>query len=208
MQRFWTADFHLGMTDCLRFDKRGIAYGGLFKNIDDMNNALLKSCMTANEDDIIIHVGDLASFKTDRGSKGLQVKPSKLLECIPASFINIRGNHDLNNKVKSLCDSMRVHLGRRFPDVSVSHYPSYDKRAEGHFNKGDIHICGHVHGKWKHCLDVDNSVLNINVGVDANGYRIISEEELIKYIDSVLKLPYNKINKVQRSTISLDGKTN
>ena len=63
MQRFWTADFHLGMTDCLRFDRRGILYGGPFKNIDKMNDSLLKSCMKANEDDIIIHVGDLASFK-------------------------------------------------------------------------------------------------------------------------------------------------
>lgn len=206
MQRFWTADFHLGMTDCLRFDKRGLAYGGQFENTDQMNKKFISMCMQAASDDMIVHVGDLASFKSDRGSKGLDIKPIELLKNIPATFINIRGNHDLNNKVKSLCDSMRIHLGRRFPDVSVSHYPSYDEHAKGHFRKGDIHICGHVHGKWKHCLDVDNQVLNINVGVDVNGYKLVSDEELIKYIDYVLKLPYNKINKTKMkncSTISI-----
>lgn len=87
-QRFWTADFHLGMTDVLRFEKRP------FKTIDDMNNALIQACKKrvavytdVGEDgiehvvdkDTIIHVGDLASFKSDRGNKGLEFKPSRYI---------------------------------------------------------------------------------------------------------------------------------
>jgi calcineurin-like phosphoesterase family protein len=81
---------------------------------------------------------------------------------------------------------MRIHLGKRFPCVSVSHYPSTDSHSFGQWLPGDIHICGHVHKKWKHFLDVKNKVLNINVGVDVWNFQIISEDELIKYIDKIL----------------------
>ena len=74
---------------------------------------------------------------------------------------------------------MRIKLGTRFPNVSVSHYPSYSEKSTGNFKNGDIHICGHVHGAWKHCVDLDHSVLNINVGVDAWNYKIVSDDELI-----------------------------
>lgn len=169
--RFYTADFHLGMTDILRFECRGIEFGGIFADINAMNSALLGSCLTkASATDTIIHAGDLYSFKQDRGNKGLLEKPNEVIERIPATFINVRGNHDLHNKVKSLCESMRISMGSRFPDVSISHYPSYDRHAKNCFVQGDIHLCGHVHSQWKHCLDLDNSVLNINVGVDVWNY--------------------------------------
>lgn len=101
--------------------------------------------------------------------------------------MNLKGNHDISNRVKSLAISMRTALGKRYPNVSVSHYPSYDVHAKGHWLNGDIHLCGHVHSKWKHCLDLTGNVLNINVGVDVWGYRIVSEEKLIEYIDSLFK---------------------
>lgn len=132
---------------------------------------------------MLYHVGDLATFKADRGNTGLKTNPMEIVNQIPGMFMNIRGNHDINNKVKSICESMRLHLGKRYPDVSMSHYPSYDRRAKLHFLQGDIHICGHVHGLWKHCLDLDNQVLNINVGVDVWNYKLVSEQELIQYID-------------------------
>ena len=182
-----------------------------------MNAALIGSCMQRAhvyvekqndgteviiDRDTIIHVGDLASFGTDRGSKGLDCNPAKLISSIPALFVNIRGNHDVNNRVKSICESMRTNLGKRFPNVSVSHYPSYDSHVGGNVKNGDIHICGHVHKKWKHCLDLDRQILNINVGVDVWNYRIITEDELIQYIEKVLRLPKEQVTKVK----SVNGK--
>lgn len=198
-RRYWTSDFHLGMESILQFENRP------FKTIEKHDAALLRSCCQhAKDDDTIIHVGDLFCYKQDShaekqglSSNGSDKKPIELIDIIPATFVNIRGNHDLNNKVKSLCDSLRTKLSSRYLSVSVSHYPSYDPHAIGHFLSGDIHICGHVHGKWRHCLDLDNQVLNINVGVDVWNYSIISEDELIKYIDSILKLSKDKITKVK-----------
>lgn len=184
-KRFYTSDFHLGFSALLEIEKWP------FKSIEKHDQALIRSCCErAKSDDIIIHVGDLASVGMDRhnglNSKGLDVKPSTLISKIDATFINIRGNHDINNKVKSICDCMRTNLGRRFPNVSISHYPSYDRRAKGQYFDGDIHICGHVHNKWKHCLDLDHSVLNINVGCMMWKFQIVSEDELIQYITNIL----------------------
>lgn len=94
---------------------------------------------------------------------------------------------------------MHVHLGVRYPNVFVCHFPSYDRRAEGKFIDGSIMVCGHVHGKWKHCLDLDHSVLNINVGVDVWNYQIVDEDTLIKYIDKVVAMPMNAIYKVKKN---------
>lgn len=246
-KRFYTADFHLGMSllldkNIMKDDVRP------FKNVDKMNSALIRSCnqrakvytrtvpllnnegkqrysyncifdengnvmvdpanmkpvitkkplvaTTIIDKDLIIHVGDLACFKSDRDLKGIEINPQEFIQQIHANFINIRGNHDLNNKVKSACSCMQTNLGKRFPNVTIGHYPSYDQHAKETFKEGWIHLCGHVHKKWKHCLDVTHSVLNINVGVDVWNYQIISEEELVRYIESVLRMPKDHLNKV------------
>lgn len=185
--RFWTADWHLGGSILLdKHVMKGLARP--FKSIDDMKDKLIASAnMKANQDDVIIHLGDFASYRIDRGYEGLKEKPNEVMKSISAKFINLRGNHDINNNVFCLGNSLNFRLSRRYPFVSASHYPTYDKHSAGTFFDGTIHLCGHVHGRWKHCLDLTHSVLNINVGVDVWNYQIVSEPELISYIDSLFK---------------------
>ena len=181
-KRFFTADFHLGMSEVIKYENRP------FETVEQMNDAFMRSCeVDACEDDTIIHVGDLYSFRRDRGQESMRLKPHEYLRRIKATFVNVRGNHDVNNKVKSVCDSMRTFLGRRYRSVSVSHYPTYDRRCAGHFEEGQIHLCGHVHSGWRHCIDIDRKCLNVNVGVDVWGYRIVPEEELIIYLDRLFR---------------------
>lgn len=175
-------------------------FGNFIVDPDTMKPIIEKRLMFRKEiigKDLIIHVGDLACFKSDREFSGLDVNPQEFIQKINATFINIKGNHDLNNKVKSACTCMQTSLGKRFPNVTIGHYPSYDIRAKDMFREGWIHICGHVHGAWKHCVDVTNNVLNINVGVDAWNYSIISEDELVQYISEVLKMSKDQLNKVK-----------
>ena len=195
--RFFTADFHLQMPKILEYENRP------FNNIEHHDRALIGMCKKMTSyDDMIIHIGDLYSFGIDRGVECGKKKPIDVLKDIPASFINIRGNHDLTNKVKSACDSMQLQLGRRYPNVVCGHYPSYSEHAKSYVRKGWILLCGHVHRQWHYCLDLTNSVLNINVGVDSNDYKLISEDQLIKYIDKVLAIPMDKMNKIR----IVDGK--
>lgn len=191
-RRFFTADFHLQMPKILQYENRP------YNTIEEHDKAIIDMCKTRTSyDDILIHIGDLYSFGIDRGIEGGKEKPIDIIKEIPATFINIRGNHDLNNKVKSACDSMQIQLGRRYPNVVCGHYPSYSEHAKNYIRKGWILLCGHVHGAWHYCLDLTNSVLNINVGLDANDYNILSEDELIKYIDKVLTIPMDKMNKIK-----------
>jgi len=94
---------------------------------------------------------------------------------------------------------MQIRLGKRYPNVTVGHYPSYDPHAESYVKNGWLHLCGHVHDRWRHCLDLDKEILNINVGVDVWGYKLVSEEELVQYVNAVLKMPKEKLCKVKRN---------
>lgn len=196
-KRFFTSDFHFGMSVLLnkQIMKCNVRP---FESIEKMNSEILKMCFNVTTvDDMIIHLGDLACYKHDRDLNGLDIKPIELIKQIPATFINIRGNHDINNKVKSVADSMQLHLGKHFPNVTCGHYPSYDIRSKSYIRSGWINLCGHVHKKWKHCLDLDNSILNINVGVDVWNFKLVSEDELIKYIFHLLTLPKEQLNKIK-----------
>lgn len=193
MHKWFSADFHLGMTDALVFDHLP------FKTIEQHDSALVRSCKErAKPEDIIYHLGDLASFKQDRGHKGLDVKPYEMLKGISATFLNIRGNHDLNNKVKSACDSMHMFLSKRYPSVSLSHYPTYDSRCGASCLTAPIHLHGHVHSKFRHCLDLDHKILNINVGCMMWGFKIVSDDELVLYLNKLFKSTPDKLFRCKR----------
>ena len=183
MRRWFTADFHIGMTDIIKYENRP------FSDIKLHDGHLINICKAIPKDDVIIHIGDLYSMEARN-----ILKPLDFVTGLDAVFVNIRGNHDLNNNVKSLCDSMQIHLGKRFPSVICGHYPSYDRRALRYIKPGYILLCGHVHGRWKHFLDTEKQILNINVGVDVWDYRLASEDDLVRYIISIIQLPKDKVN--------------
>ena len=198
MARKWfSGDFHLGSTGLMAIEKWPV------KTIEKHDQALIHSCQQrAKPDDVIYHLGDVAQYGDDshykNGSKGLDIKPSELLKDIPATFINIRGNHDLNNKVKSICDSMHMFLSKRYPSVSLSHYPTYDIRIDHSCLTAPIHLCGHVHGQWKHCLDLDHRILNINMGCMIWGFKIVSDDELIAYLNELFKKKPDELFRCRR----------
>lgn len=201
-RKFFTSDFHLGFSQLLEIEKWP------FKSIEKHDAALIRSCIQrAKAEDTIYHLGDLASYGFDRhqglNSKGLDVKPYELIKDIPATFINIRGNHDLNNKVKSVCDSMHMFLSKRYPSVSLSHYPTYDNRIDPSCLTAPIHLCGHVHGSWKYCLDLDHRILNVNVGCMQWRFNIVAEDELIAYLNQLFKMSPNEMFRCKKQ---LNGK--
>ena len=203
MARKWfTSDFHFGSSALMQIEKWP------FKTIEKHDAALIRSCIQrAKPEDTIYHLGDLAQFSIDSHygyrSKGLEVRPYELIKDIQATFINIRGNHDLNNKVKSVCDSMHMYLSKRYPSVSLSHYPTYDTRIDRSCLTAPIHLCGHVHGKFKHCLDLDHHILNINMGCIVWGFKIVSDDELIAYLNGLFK---KRPDQLYRCKIGYNGK--
>ena len=203
MRRFFSGDFHFGCQSLLEIEKWP------FKSIEKHDAALIRSCKErAKSEDVIYHLGDLALFHTDghykERAKGLDVKPYELIKDIPATFINIRGNHDLNNRVKSVCDTMHIYLSKRYPSVSISHYPTYDNRIDKSCLTAPIHLSAHVHGSWKHCLDMDHRILNINMGCMVWGFKIVSEDELTTYLNKLFRLKPDQLYRCMKNS---NGKT-
>ena len=186
-KRFFTADWHLSSQLINKI------YNRPFKNVLEMNRLLIDNCNSlVTEDDIVIHVGDFLIYGNDQGEQGLKINPRYFIKKINATFINIEGNHDITNKTKSIGWFVQTHLGSTFPDVSISHYPSYDKKVQDLVKPGWIHLCGHVHNKWKFFLDKEREILNINVGVDVWDYKPVSETKIISYIKNLMEQQLKK----------------
>ena len=206
--KFFTSDFHFGCQSLMEIEKWP------FKTIEKHDSALIRSCKErAKPEDVIYHLGDMCLYGNDTHyivpCKGLDIKPYELIKDIPAMFINIRGNHDLNNKVKSVCDSMHMFLSKRYPSVSLSHYPTYDNRIDKSCLAAPIHICGHVHQHWRHCLDLDHRILNINVGCMMWGFKIVSDQELVAYLNILFKKQPNElfcVKKLPNGKLVFNGK--
>lgn len=178
--RFFTADWHFGMAALL--DKKRLGkLARPFRSVEEMDEAIVGMANSqAKPGDVVVHLGDLGCVVPGKE------KPMDKLKQIHAVVVNVHGNHDSTNRIKSFCSSFRTVLGKTYTDVSASHYPTNDRRAAGQFLPGDVHLCGHVHGKWVHLLDLASQCFNVNVGVDAWGFKMLSEDELVRYIKKTL----------------------
>ena len=184
MRRYFTSDLHLGSTKVLEMCKRP------FRNNIDMTDKLISNCneVARESDDIIYHIGDLYCLKDDNGCPGMMMPWRETKKRFIANIVNIQGNHDPTNGVKSMAASMRLTLGKIF-NVVLCHYPSTDPRSKLHLKPGDINICGHNHDLWngeKFFVDKKNMVLNINVCIDLWDYQPVSEVTLVNYIKKIL----------------------
>ena len=191
-KRFFISDLHFNSSVLVESKVRD------FENVDIMNQTLIdninKEC---SDDDILIHLGDLCQYGYDRIWNGYNINPKFFLKQINPTVVNIKGNHDDSNKVKSICDSMRTTLGKKYTAVSVSHYPSNHPKSVGTFHRGDIRLHGHIHCKIddnenvtkppKFSIDFKNAVLNINLNCELWDYKPISEDQLISFDDEIMK---------------------
>lgn len=215
MRKFYSADFHFGGlsngTDTAMMLNRP------FKNTERMENAIIRNVqarLKKEDSDVLIHVGDFM-FK-GRKEQNISSSFKDYLNRLDRDVICLKGNHDDNNGVKCLGNSLITDIGK-YKDVLVTHYPVYhdndkDIRKYKSFtafkfkNKlypVDIVLCGHVHNLFKSLMYIGKNriVLNINVGVDVwKKFCPVSESELENYIDAILngKIKVDKIRERRR----------
>lgn len=179
-KRFWTADLHLGHHNIITYCARP------FKDAEHMNTRLIANINSrVKAEDTLIHVGDFANYGKARGEEGLRINPKNYVNDINGTFVNIRGNHDDNNRTKSVCDFMIVMLGKM--QLSVAHKPSW-QISNIDFKSLNVvaHICGHVHEKFTYAYS-DDKLLNVNIGCDVWNYYPINDSELVEYINKIKK---------------------
>lgn len=132
--------------------------------------------MRATSNDTLVHLGDFMFYGKDHGVVCDRKKPVYYIDKIQPTVFFVKGNHDKNNKLNTVADMLYTHVGV-YP-VSASHYPSTIHTER----RLPIHLCGHVHDKWKYFYDKEHKILNINVGIDVWNYQIVSDQELANFI--------------------------
>ena len=176
MKRFWTADLHFGHHNILEYENRP------FKSADHMADRLIANINgRVAPEDMLIHVGDLACYGKARGVEGSRVHAKEYVKRINGTFINVEGNHDANNKVKSACDFMLVRMGGM--RASVAHRPADQLNIDVKKLGVDFHICGHVHSSFK--SKVIDGLINVNVGCDVWRYMPIDDSQIIGLVGQI-----------------------
>ena len=162
MTHWFTADLHFGDDGIMRY------FGRPFRNIAEMNNAMLDAMATRLKDgDDLWVLGDVA----DTGSGGEELART-LIERLPGRKHLIRGNHD-DAAITSLPWTSQHELIelRDGPECFVlCHYPLLSWNGA---RQGAIQLFGHLHDRWP------GSDRQVNVGVELWGYRPITGAEAI-----------------------------
>ena len=192
MKTFFTSDLHFQSTE-----SPGIIDWAHrpFKSVEKHDAALIRGIQErVKPDDLLIHVGDFMNYGKNRGRESGRAKPEEYVKRIGRQIVFLEGNHDPNNHVRTIGRTLTTKVGRYV--VSVGHYPAGDPRFEfvdtpcyeSKLGRVQIHLCGHVHDKWRHAWEIwhDSCFLCINVGTDAWHYHPVSEAELDAYIGKVL----------------------
>lgn len=176
MPNFYTADLHLRDEEIIHLCDRP------HKNIGHAQKRLIADAnMRAKAGSTLIHVGDFA-----HRNKGEH--PRDLIKLFDARLIFVAGNHDPNNGVATDCDYMVTEVcGVK---ALVTHYPTFNDKNEVIRGEkwdwlrdnaprlADFVICGHVHKAWHTKRDPHTGIVNVNVGVDMNHYRPLTEPEV------------------------------
>ena len=190
-KRYWTADWHLGHPNILKYCKRP------FHDVEHMNERLIAEAnMRCGDDDNLIHVGDFVTRGGAKGVMGLKLKWNDYAKKINSNLVLLEGNHDHQNKTKTIgrhlictISNFRVFV-THYPTDSDTHDPALIEWVYGNCH---FAIVGHVHDhwdhKWTHTSHGKPTFLNINVGVDVRNYRPISDDEVIN--------EYNKLKRMQ-----------
>lgn len=183
---WFTADTHFGDERVMTLCKR--PYG----SVEQMNRALVNNindCVGLKDELYIL--GDFASYMSLEG----QVEAREAIFCENVHLVP--GNHD-RDWSKPLPDQPgwqpfiveppirrlkldRAHGGRW---LVLSHYPIAD--WEG-FGQGWIHLHGHIHARGAEYNEHNRGerILRFDVGVDANDFLPVSEDEVLDFFDGV-----------------------
>lgn len=175
---WFTSDTHFSHANIIKYCKRP------FDSVEEMNEILIDNWnMVVSNDDLVICGGDFALGNSNQ--------TISVLNRLNGFKILIKGNHEksvLSNKDAKeyfnggIYDLLEIRIldeevSDGFQDIILCHYPmlSWDKS-----HRGSWQLFGHVHGM----LDGDHrlSPNQIDIGVDSNGFRPISYEEVKEII--------------------------
>lgn len=167
---YFTSDLHLGHENIIKMANRP------FANVEEMNKTLIKNWNnTIKPTDTVYILGDLTmKMRVDDANK--------IISKLNGKKILIRGNHDKQydeGVFQEVCDYKELKCNKQI--FILSHYPFEEWN---HYFRGAIHLHGHQHNHSDYnCKMKLKGLKRYDVGVDANMYRPVSIEEIMRFFE-------------------------
>lgn len=174
---YFTSDLHLAHQNIIEYANRP------FSNTDEMDRILISNINeTVGKDDTLYILGDI-QFGYGKFMRFYETRKSIICKDLRL----ILGNHDprevyawMDAGFSKVGDYDEVKIGKR-RIAACSHYPMM---TWNHRNKGSIMLHGHIHaGRDYNIENRDNGIFRYDVGVDANGYRPVSLDEIVAFFN-------------------------
>ncbi len=164
---FYTADQHFGYAEVIEKAARP------FASVEEMDEALINNWNAAvSDDDTVYLIGDIGGHCTPL--------PAEQLSRLRGHKHLIRGNHDtcieeqqrLLDYFETVTDFLETDDGERH--ITMCHYPLV-------YIQNGCMIHGHIHNMKKEGYRVLRDLPRVlNAGVDINGYRPVTLQQLIE----------------------------
>lgn len=162
MNIWFISDTHFGHNNILKYCKRP------FSSIEEMDSTIIKNWNERiKEDDLVFFLGDFCFGKSTEapGSKGFDYYRNQL----NGNIIFLRGNHDKNNRCKSIIESIIINYGGK--RIYLTHNPKF------YCKDFKFNFTGHTHGIYGKFKRINKSVI-VDLSVDCWSFRPVSINEI------------------------------
>jgi calcineurin-like phosphoesterase family protein len=120
--------------------------------------------------DTVYQNGDFCLSRSSETPDAMKDPFNYYREQLNGNIIFIRGNHDKNNKNKTIIENLVINYGGE--RIFLTHNPVHANPSY------KINLVGHIHTNWK-VLALNNNSTMINVGVDVWDFRPITINEIL-----------------------------
>lgn len=162
---YFTSDHHFYHANIIEYCSRP------FKDVNEMNLTMIRKWNERiNPEDTVFHLGDFCLSKSTEAPEARKDAYEFVREQLKGNIIFLRGNHDKNNKQKSIIESIVVDYGGK--RIYLTHNPKFAKE------EFQINFCGHVHEKWQFKKLGKKSII-VNLSVEHWNYQPVNINEII-----------------------------
>lgn len=153
---YFTSDNHFFHTNIISYCNRP------FSSMEEMNKEMIKRWNErVSPEDFIFHLGDFGLSKSSEAPDAPKNPLETIKKQLNGNIIFLAGNHDGNNKNRSIIESLIIkHGGKR---IYLTHDPKfYRKDFEWNF-------CGHQHGNEGTFRKIGKSII-VDLSVECWNY--------------------------------------
>lgn len=201
---YFTADWHVGHANCLKFDKRP------FRDLNHMHESLIKNF------NYLVPKHGITYFLGDMGFRGNGLLRS-IIDQLNGTKVLVRGNHDgksdamYNAGFDVVVEKAQISIGNNI--ITMTHCPlhgvyredtrnmrshtpgeNWHKEAK-HMHKysiedfGQFHLHGHIHSSKTKTISskIDDTGRQMDVGVTAWNYKPVTMSDIMSWIDNYKK---------------------